>query len=207
VRRLPEDSPLPLFAYDGNKGGAAPEQGPEQIAPLPAMALSEQVLADYQTLRLSLKGYPTQFLRARFEAENIVSCGALAGMADGARLRCAGIVLVRQRPGEGNAIFITLSDETGTANVVVWARTFERFRREVMGARLLVVEGLVQKSPDNVVHLMAEALIDRSADLKLLSGEPVPEAGGPDAARHDGPPAAPRHPRNQRVLPPSRDFR
>ena len=70
-------------------------------------------------------------------------------------MRCAGIVLVRQRPGEGKAIFITLSDETGVANVVVWVPTFERFRREVMGARLLLVEGKVQKSPEGVVHLMA----------------------------------------------------
>ena len=77
-------------------------------------------------------------------------------MRDGAFVRCAGVVLVRQRPGEGNAIFITLSDETGICNVVVWARTFERFRKEVMGARLLLAEGKVQKSPEGVVHLMAE---------------------------------------------------
>ena len=105
------------------------------------------------------------------------------------------MVLVRQRPGEGTAIFITLSDETGVCNVVVWARTFERFRKEVMGARLLLAEGKVQKSPEGVVHLMAERLIDRSADLRLLS-------------RTELPPAKPvhRHPRDVRVLPPSRDF-
>ena len=195
VRRLPADAPLPLFAHEGNKGGSTPEQGAEQIAPLPAMPLSEHVLADYQTTRLSLKGYPTQFLRAGFNAEGITSCIAVGNLRDGASVRCAGVVLVRQRPGEGTAIFITLSDETGVCNVVVWARTFAQFRKEVMGSRLLLAEGKVQKSPEGVVHLMAENLIDRSQDLKLLSGEVLP--------RH---PPAHRHPRNLRVLPPSRDF-
>src|SRR4051812_44234689 len=191
VRRLPDDAPLPLFAH----GARAPEQGDERIAPLPLMPLSEHVLADYQTVRLSLKGYPTQFLRPRFAAEGMVSCAGVSEARDGSRIRCAGIVLVRQRPGEGNAIFITLSDETGICNVVVWTRVFDQFRREVMGARLLLVEGKVQKSPEGVVHLMAERLIDRSADLRLLSGEMPP----PSRPAH-------RHPRDVRVLPPSRDF-
>ncbi len=195
VRRLPDDDPLPLFAHEGNKGGAAPEQGAEQIAPLPVMPLSEHVLADYQTMRLSLKAYPTQFLRPRFDAEGITRCAGVGDLKDGATVRCAGVVLVRQRPGEGTAIFITLSDETGVCNVVVWARTFALFRKEVMGARLLLAEGKVQKSPEGVVHLMAQRLIDRSADLKQLSGDAVP--------RHS---PSHRHPRNVRVLPPSRDF-
>jgi error-prone DNA polymerase len=189
VRRLPDDKPLPLFERRG-----APEQGAETIAPLPLMPLSEHVVADYQTIRLSLKGYPTQFLRRRLAAEGIVSCKQAGELPDGARVRCAGIVLVRQRPGEGTAIFITLSDETGVTNVVVWQSIFTSFRREVMGARLLLVEGKVQKA-EGVVHLVAETLIDRSADLRLLSGEAVPPS-----------PAVHRHPRDVRVLPPSRDF-
>ena len=96
--------------------------GEETIAPLPRMPLSEHVLADYQTIRLSLKGYPTQFLRPLFDAEGIIACAGLAALADGALPACAGVVLVRQRPGEGKAIFITLSDETGICNVVLWAR-------------------------------------------------------------------------------------
>jgi error-prone DNA polymerase len=195
VRRLPDDDPLPLFAHEGNKGGAAPEMGTEKIAPLPTMPLSEHVLADYQTTRLSLKGYPTQFLRRRFAEEGIVSCKGVGDLRDGAQVRCAGVVLVRQRPGEGTAIFITLSDETGVCNVVVWARTFEQFRKEVMGARLLLAEGKVQKSPEGVVHLMAERLIDRSADLRLLAGAELPVAK-----------PVHRHPRDVRILPPSRDF-
>ena len=196
VRRLPGDDPLPLFAHE--RGGATPELGAEHIAPLPVMPLSEQVLADYQTTRLSLKGYPTQFLRAGFDAEGIVSCKGVSDLPDGAQVRCAGVVLVRQRPGEGNAIFITLSDETGVCNVVVWARTFEHFRKEAMGARLLLAQGKVQKSPEGVVHLMAETLIDRSADLHLLTGAAPP--------RHKPAVAQGRHPRDVRVLPPSRNF-
>jgi error-prone DNA polymerase len=190
VRRLPDDDPLPLFAPR-----AAPEQGTEQIAPLPQMPLSEHVLADYQTMRLSLKAYPTQFLRPMFDAQKITSCKGVGELKDGARVRCAGVVLVRQRPGEGTAIFITLSDETGVCNVVVWERTFALFRKEVMGARLILAEGKVQKSPEGVVHLMAERLIDRSADLRLLAGQDLP-----------GNKPVHRHPRDVRILPPSRDF-
>jgi error-prone DNA polymerase len=190
VRRLPDDKPLPLF-----ETRAAPDQGRETIAPLPVMPLSEHVLADYRTIRLSLKAYPTQFLRSRFDEEGFVSCAGVSSADDGATVRCAGIVLVRQRPGEGNAVFITLSDETGICNVVVWARLFEDFRKEVMGARLLLVEGKVQKSPEGVVHLMAEKLTDRSSDLRLLSGETLTPVS-----------PSPRHPRNVRILPRSRDF-
>jgi error-prone DNA polymerase len=190
VRRLPDDDPLPLFAPR-----ATPEQGVEAIAPLPLMADSQQVVADYQTLRLSLKGYPTQFLRSRFDAEGITSCGGLAALADGAFARVAGVVLVRQRPGEGTAIFITLSDETGVANLVLWQSNFPRYRKEVMGARLLLAQGKVQKSPEGVLHLMVEHLVDRSTDLRRLYEEEAPLP----APSH-------RHPRNVRILPPSRDF-
>ena len=194
VRRLPDDTPLPLFAFEGNRG-ATPELGAESIAPLPPMPLGEQVLADYQTTRLSLKAYPTQFLRPVFEGEGIASCKEMGALADGAAVRCAGVVLVRQRPGKGNAIFVTLSDETGVCNVVIWARIFETFRKEVMGARLLLAEGKVQKSPEGVAYLMAEKLIDRSADLRLLSGAVLP-----------GHKPVHGHPRDVRILPPSRDF-
>jgi len=199
VRRLPDDSPLPLFAHEGNRG-ATPEIGAENIAPLPRMPDSQQVVADYQTLRLSLKGYPTQFLRPLFDAEQITSCGGLAKLDDGVRARVAGVVLVRQRPGEGTAIFITLSDETGVANLVLWQSLFPRFRKEVMGARLLLAEGKVQKSPEGVLHLMVDNLIDRSADLRQLYAN---EASLP-APTHSHVKGG--HPRNVRVLPPSRDF-
>jgi len=117
-------------------------------------------------------------------------------------VRTAGIVLVRQRPGNGKAIFITLEDETGVTNLVLWVRTFETYRRIVMSARLLGVEGVVEKSAEGVVHLMADRLFDRSADLNRLSPdhEPVLQLSGADEFVH------PQHPRDLRMLPGSRDF-
>jgi error-prone DNA polymerase len=118
------------------------------------------------------------------------------------------VVLVRQRPGNGNAIFITLEDETGIVNVVLWARLFERFRKEVMAARLLLVEGRVQKSQEGVTHLMAERVLDRTAELRRLSDthRATIALTRADEFLH---PQTPRggHPRNARILPRSRDFR
>ncbi len=88
---------------------------------------------------------------------------------DGDSVACAGIVLTRQMPGDAGVVFITLSDETGVTNVVVWPGLVEPFRREIMGARLLVVRARVQRSPDNVVHLVAERIFDRTEELDRLS--------------------------------------
>src|SRR5690606_3146568 len=107
----------------------AAELGREQDAPLPVMPLSEHVVADYQTLRLSLKAHPMSFLRERYTAERILSAEAVTTLSDGAFARTAGVVLVRQRPGKGNVVFMTLEDETGIVNVVVWTRLFDKFRR------------------------------------------------------------------------------
>lgn len=170
------------------------------------MPLAEHIVADYQTVRLSLKGHPMQLLRPRFRREGVLSCAETEAKPDAAFVRTAGIVLVRQRPGKGNAIFVTLEDETGITNVVIWARLFERFRREVMGARLMLVEGRVQKSVEGVTHLMAQRIADRSIDLLSLSDThraevpmPIDELKNPPLPRH-------RHPRNVRILPKSRDF-
>jgi len=191
VRRLPDDAPLPLFA-----AAEARELGAEAPSDLPVMALPEQIATDYQTIRLSLKGHPMQVLRPLFRAERISTCAEIDAAPDGRRARVAGVVLVRQRPGNGKAIFVTLEDETGIANLVLWARTFEQFRREVMSARLMVAEGLVQKSPEGVVHLMTSRVFDRTAELDRLSEA---DSLSPDPVRA-------RHPRDVRILPKSRDF-
>jgi error-prone DNA polymerase len=207
VRRLPDNDALPLFA-----ARAAEEQAPETRAALPTMPLSEHVLADYQTISLSLKAYPTQFLRDDFIAEGIMDCATIQAGRDGQRARCAGIVLVRQMPGDAGVVFVTLSDETGVANVVIWPSVFEHFRKEVMGSRLLLVEGKIQRSPEDVVHLVAERMFDRSDDLHRLSDDgfkhdlhadqipPPSDSRSPDSRGMH------RHPRNVRVLPKSRDF-
>ena len=188
VRGLREDRQLPLFAD---------QPVAEREASLPAMPLPEHVIADYQTTGLSLKAHPLRFLRGTFASSGVLACAEATQLADGARVRVAGVVLVRQRPGNGNVVFATIEDETGIANVVVWASLMERFRREIVAARLLLVEGLVQRSPEDVVHVVAERLHDCSAALNDLSEDP-PAA----------PPArAPGHPRSERAIPRSRDFR
>jgi error-prone DNA polymerase len=202
ARRLPDHRTLPLFEAQRMK-----ELPPEDIAPLPVMPLGEHVLADYQTLRLSLKGYPMQFLRETFDAEDVKSCAAIEAMPDGAKASCAGVVLVRQMPGAKGVVFVTLSDETGITNVVIWPKLVEQYRRAIMGGRVLLVEGKVQSS-DNVVHLVAEHIVDRSAELSRLTEDevrPFRDRREDIAYQRPDSPGA-RHPRNVRLLPKSRDF-
>ncbi|WP_428032644.1 error-prone DNA polymerase [Ancylobacter sp.] len=221
VRRLPDDAPLPLFALV-----EARELGPDADAHLPLMPLPEQIAVDYQTTRLSLKGHPMGMLREVFAAEGVASSAEVAQARDGSRVRAAGVVLVRQRPGKGNAIFMTLEDETGIVNVLLWARQFERYRAEVMGARLVVVEGRVQKSKEGVIHVMGERVFDRTGELARLFEDPrhMPspqadpgkdervrggrEKGAPPREAHllAGRRSGQGHPRQVRVLPKSRDF-
>jgi error-prone DNA polymerase len=200
VHRRP-GAALPLFAF-----AEAKELAAEPDASLPAMPLSEHVAADYQTQRLSLKGHPMQFLRAGFAAEGISSCAAINAAKNGAQVKAAGVVLIRQRPGKGNAVFITLEDEGGIINCLLWARLMERQRRAVMASRLMEVHGEVQRSKEGVVHLMTHTVIDRTAELAQLSEV---HHANPELARADevNRPQAPRsHPRNVRILPKSRDF-
>jgi error-prone DNA polymerase len=186
---------LPLFAARNTE-----ELPVENSAPLPVMPLSEHVLADYQMMRLSLKGHLMQFLRDLFRKEGIKSCREISETRDGAQARCAGIVLTRQMPGDAGVVFITLSDETGICNAIVWPKLFEEYRRAVMGGRLLMIEGKVQKAPDpeNVVHLIAERIIDRTQELERLSEDDVKPAPANESLH--------RHPRNVRAVPKSRDF-
>jgi len=212
VRRLPDDVALPLFEVS-----AARELPEESTTPLPLMPRSEQVIADYQTIRLSLKGHPMEFLRQTFTAQDVIACQAVSHANDKKHVRCAGVVLVRQRPGSANGVvFMTLEDETGIANIVVWPKVMERFRKEVMGARLILVEGYIQSSPEQVTHLVAERLVDCSHELLGLANDAIsrksvlPALIDPlDVERRgalDAPADKARHPRNVRVLPRSRDF-
>lgn len=201
ARRTPSDQ-LPLFA-----AADARELAQEKDARLPEMPMCEHVAADYQMTRLSLKGHPMQFLRSVFAREGILSCADTDQARHGSRVKTAGVVLTRQRPGKGNAIFITIEDETGIINALLWARLFERQRRAVMGARLMVIEGEVQRSKEGVVHLMAKTITDRTHELDRLSEDhdpTVPLSRSDEFTR----PVAPRHghPRDVRILPRSRDF-
>ncbi|MFC4256927.1 DNA polymerase III subunit alpha [Altererythrobacter xixiisoli] len=197
VRRLPpqkarqQAEQLSLFAAMD-----APELGTEADAALPAMPLAQEVVADYQTHRLSLKGHPMQFLRGELTGRGILSCAQVNAAKDGAPVLCAGVVLVRQRPGKGNAIFITIEDETGVVNALLWARDFEEQRGAVMAARLMLIRGVIQRSKEGVTHLMAKTIIDQTELLARLdsAGERVVT------------PSLRQHPRQVRILPKSRDF-
>ena len=204
ARRLPDDDALPLFAAMNED-----EHPREHLQPLPVMPLPEHVVADYQTAGLSLKGHPMEFLRGLFDRDRVFSCKAATSAKDDTFLRCAGAVLVRQRPGTAKGVvFMTIEDETGIANIVVWQDTFTRFRKEVMGARLILVEGRIQRSEEGVVHLVAARLADRTSDLSRLSdGKGLVPLSRTDEVLHPQQDhRSPRHPRNVRILPKSRDF-
>ncbi len=194
ARRVPVGE-LPLFA-----AAQARELGAEPEIVLASLSLGEQVAADYQNTRLSLKAHPMALLRPLFP--QVLPCIQLRHTKDGSRVKVAGIVLIRQRPGKGNAIFITIEDEDAVANIVLWASEFEKFRRAVMAARLMVVEGQLQRSKEGVLHVMASRILDRSELLGQLSEL---DAADPLLSRADNAPHA-GHPRQVRLLPKSRDF-
>ena len=219
VKGLASLPPLPLFAW-----GDAPEIGVEPAVALPAMPASEHVVADYQTLRLSLKAHPMSFLRAHFDAKRVATCASLSTLRNGARVAVAGVVLVRQRPGSAKGVvFMTLEDETGIANVVVWSKTLERFRRVVMGARLILVAGRIQRHED-IVHVVSGSLEDASDLLATLADAddapmPIPLARADEVLRPEpgsarsaertrlvATPSVRAHPRDARIMPKSRDF-
>ncbi|OYU36983.1 error-prone DNA polymerase [Novosphingobium sp. PASSN1] len=207
ARSLIAAPPLPLFA-----AADAREEGAERARTrLPAMPLSEEVVADYQTLRLSLKAHPMAFLRADLAERGFVRAADLRDRKVRSMVRVAGVVLVRQQPGSAKGVcFITLEDETGVINLVIWPDLKEKQRSVVMGARLMEVRGRVEYD-DEVIHVIAQHLTDASEGLARLSDDALQ----PAMARADEvnrpipgrvPPPARSHPRDVRVIPKSRDF-
>ncbi|MGB0497067.1 MAG: error-prone DNA polymerase [Rubricella sp.] len=197
------DAPdLPLFAGTGTR-----DEGEEARVPLPAMPTCEHVVADYQTLRLSLKAHPMAFLRRSLREQGHISTQTLALTRNGEHVALAGIVLVRQRPGSAKGVcFITLEDEFGVANLVVWPKKMEAYRPVVMGARLIAVRGRVQRDED-IIHIVCDHLEDRSDALARLSNTPMPvPIARADEVVKPVPEGANRHPRTVRVIPKSRDF-
>ena len=140
---------------------------------LPRLTLGEQVVDDYSSFSLSLRSHPMELLRATFAEHGFSSTEALKTAKNGALLTLAGLVLVRQRPGTASGVvFVTLEDEFGVANLVVWPRVFEAYRRIVMGARLMGVRGRIQCEGEKeykVIHLVADEVWDLSADLDSIS--------------------------------------
>lgn len=204
VAALKDAPALPIFAHV-----SAAAQGPEPHIRLPQMPKAEHVVADYQTLRLSLKAHPMSFYRTSLRAQGFAAASDLPCLRHGHRVCLAGLVLVRQKPGSAKGVcFITLEDETGVANLVIWPKMFTAYRATIMSARLLVVRGRVQ-TDGRVIHVVADDLQDRSDRLASLSDAPCPTI----TTRGDHPthplPAQvgiTGHPRSVRVIPKSRDF-
>jgi error-prone DNA polymerase len=175
------------------------------------MPLSEEVIADYQTQRLSLKAHPMSFLRASLNERGFVPACELRNRKHRTMIDVAGIVLIRQRPGSAKGVvFITLEDETGIANLVVWPDAFEQYRKVVMGARLIEVRGRVEYDED-VLHVIAHRLVDATSQLRHLSDDLLKPAIAYGDHAGPLPPGIPEHfrqghPRDVRVIPKSRDF-
>ena len=193
ARALKDAPDLPLFA-------TGRDEGAEVMFPLPQMPTCEHVVADYQTLRLSLKAHPMSFLRASMTRQGYSSANDLKHMRNGQRISMAGIVLIRQRPGTAKGVcFITIEDEVGVANLVVWSKVMAAYRKVVMRARVIDVRGVVQREGD-VIHIIVNHLADRTDALDRLSNDV------PDAPMTTIPKGTHRHPRDVRVIPKSRDF-
>jgi error-prone DNA polymerase len=141
----------------------------EPDANLPPMPLGQHVVEDYRHLSLSLKAHPIAFLRARLEKGGVIPARDLLGHPANQRVRVAGLILVRQRPGSAKGtVFLTIEDETGIANIIVWPRVFEALRPIVIGARCIAVTGRLQREGE-VLHVVAEKAQDLSRLLGQLS--------------------------------------
>ena len=192
---------MPLFGADG-------EGGIEPAVSLPQMTLGHEVIEDYLSLRLSLRAHPMELLRPKLpESLPHDRLHHTKG-----RVTVTGLVITRQRPGTASGvIFLTLEDETGTANIVVWKKVYETFRKAVIAGRLVRVTGRIERDGP-VLHLIAEQIEDMSPLLSTL-GRPVMievNDGRADETKRPvgGSVRSAHHPRDQaKLLFPSRDFK
>jgi error-prone DNA polymerase len=202
AKGAPPASSAPLFEAMGldEADGRPPDA-------LPELTAGEEVVGDYQTIRLSLKGHPVAFLRERLAQEGALTALDYQTAPAGRRVAVGGVVLVRQRPGSAKGVvFLTLEDETGVANLVVWPDVFERLRPVAMGARMVLAKGRIQRAegrqpsggrgPD---RLDPDAWPSERG--RALTPDPAPGSGHTPAN-----PNRRRHPRDVRILPGSRDF-
>jgi error-prone DNA polymerase len=194
-----DESELPLAAA----AGAPPPREPKVA--LRRLPDGGEVVADYQSVGLTLRSHPVAFLREELKQQGIRPCAAVWNTPPGRHVTIAGLVLVRQRPGSAKGvIFITLEDETGQANIVVWSNVFERYRRVILAADMIACRGKLQREGD-VIHVVAEQLTDHSALLASVGQRniafPLPHGRGDQASHGDGPDS------RERIKVRSRDFR
>ncbi len=163
------DEPLPLFAAAAEREARSITEQHEPLVELRQMTEGHNVVLDYGHTGLTLREHPVSFLRRDLAERRIVTCREAMSARDGRWLMAAGLVLVRQRPGSAKGvIFLTLEDETGVANVVIWPKLFERSRRIALGASMMGINGRIQREGE-VVHLVAQQLFDYSGQLNDLA--------------------------------------
>ena len=189
------DEPLPLFAAAARREAEVLPEQAEPIVALRPMATGREVVEDYGHVGLTLRQHPVSFLREDLARRRIMTCAEAVACRDRRWVHVAGLVLVRQRPGSAKGVmFITLEDESAVANLVVWAKVFEKYRRVVLGSGMIGVKGRVQREGD-VVHIVAHELFDLSAELASVgsreSGFPLPHGRG-DEFHHGSPAPDPR---------------
>ncbi|WP_051520926.1 error-prone DNA polymerase, partial [Rubellimicrobium mesophilum] len=193
------DEPLPLFAAatereEGQGGGMAAPEAQEPGAALRPMPAGREVVEDYRHTRLTLRRHPVAFLREDLARRRVLTCAEAGALRDRRPVRTAGLVLLRQKPGSASGVvFLTIEDETGVANLVIWPQLVEAQRREVLSARMLGVEGQVQREGE-VVHIVARRLHDLSGLLDSLGerdgaeasqqGRGEEQGGGPGEHAH-----------------------
>ncbi|MBN8955684.1 MAG: error-prone DNA polymerase, partial [Rhizobiales bacterium] len=211
--RTGDQDDLPLMRADSSSpservGIIQRDPKREPLVALPAMPFGEEVVNDYRFLQLSLRAHPASFFRQELAARRIVPNAALRMRQAGTWVSVSGLVTIRQRPGSANGVvFLTLEDETGIANVIVWPRTFERFRPIILGARYVAARGKLQHQ-SGVIHVVAERLEDLTFMLKRLMDDPsaaTPQTHAVEqqTAKHHDNSARPRslaafrHPRDQ----------
>jgi error-prone DNA polymerase len=161
----------------------------EPPALLAALTAGREVVEDYRATQLSLRAHPLGFLRSELARRGAAPCGALDKMKDGSPVQVAGIILVRQRPGSAKGVlFVTLEDETGIANAILWPDKFEANRRTVMSAAMLSVTGRVQRE-GTVLHIIVDRLSDLTPLLRQVGDIDMPRLVSPgDAATYPGAP-------------------
>ncbi|MCF8707617.1 error-prone DNA polymerase [Rhizorhapis sp. SPR117] len=184
------EAPLPLFVAADERDAKFSPEGLEPLVALRPMSDGREVVEDYRALQLSLRGYPVSFLRGQLDAMKIARCVDLPTIRDGRNVEVAGVVLVRQRPGSAKGVlFVTIEDETGIANGILWPDRFEIYRRQVMSASMIAIRGRLQKEGE-IIHIICDRITDHNAMLRSIGrmdfavaqarGDGSKNGGGPD---------------------------
>jgi error-prone DNA polymerase len=163
------DEPLPLFAAAAQREMKTIAEQQEPVVELRQMTEGHNVVQDYGHVGLTLRDHPMAFLRKELAERSIITCEEAMSARDGKWVFTSGLVLVRQKPGSAKGVmFITIEDETGPANIVVWPKLFEKRRRVVLGASMMAINGRIQREGE-VVHLVAQQVLDLSANMSGLA--------------------------------------